>query len=128
MNYECSPIPNLVADEVNSLRPTLTQASLAWVRHIERQLATYLGAEVLHFRILASGWQTSVFEFELRSVGGRAKLPIGEPLVLRIYRTSEAAERSLQENWIMCRLSDVGYPVPRPYLFETERQPWEHLS
>ncbi len=92
-------------------------------RSVEQQLAAYLGTEVMFFRLLASGWQTSVYEFQLRSGCGRAHLPGDRPLVLRVYRAAEAAGKGLRESRIMHRLSDAGYPAPEPYLFEADREP-----
>jgi aminoglycoside phosphotransferase (APT) family kinase protein len=82
-------------------------------------LGAYLGAEVEHLRVLASGWETTLYEFELR--GRRARLPevpARTPLVLRIYPSVEAADKGAMEYRTIGRLASVGYPVPRPYLFE----------
>ncbi len=34
-----------------------------------------------------------------------------------------AAEKCARETWTMRRLKDAGYPVPHPYLFETDQEP-----
>ncbi|HYL57634.1 MAG TPA: phosphotransferase [Candidatus Acidoferrales bacterium] len=77
----------------------------------------------MFFRLLARGWQSSVYEFHLRSGCGRAQLPVELPLILRVYRAEGAAGKGLRESRIMHRLSDSGYRVPQPHLFEADRQP-----
>jgi aminoglycoside phosphotransferase (APT) family kinase protein len=82
-------------------------------------LAVYLGAEVQHLRVLASGWETTLYEFELRERS--ARLPGVEahaPLVLRFYPSVEAADKGALEYRTISHLASAGYPVPRPYLFE----------
>lgn len=82
-------------------------------------LCRYFGAAIEDLRVLASGWETTLYEFSLREPS--AILPGVEPrtpLVLRIYASIEAAEKGALEYRIISRLAAVGYPVPRPYLFE----------
>jgi aminoglycoside phosphotransferase (APT) family kinase protein len=82
-------------------------------------LSRYLGAGVQHLRVLASGWETTLYEFELS--GRSAMLPelqAGEPLVLRFYPSIEAAHKGALEYRTITHLANAGYPVPRPYLFE----------
>jgi aminoglycoside phosphotransferase (APT) family kinase protein len=82
-------------------------------------LSRYLGAGIEHLRVLASGWETTLYEFELS--GRSAMLPelqAGAPLVLRFYPSVEAANKGALEYRTIRHLASVGYPVPRPYLFE----------
>jgi aminoglycoside phosphotransferase (APT) family kinase protein len=82
-------------------------------------LASYFGATVQRLRVLASGWETTLYEFELR--GNSALLPgveTGVPLVLRFYPSIEAADKGALEYRTITYLAGAGYPVPRPYLFE----------
>jgi aminoglycoside phosphotransferase (APT) family kinase protein len=82
-------------------------------------LSAYLGAGVEHLRVLASGWETTLYEFSLRE--RTAMLPgaeAGAPLVLRFYPSVEAADKCAKEYRTIGRLADAGFPVPRPYLFE----------
>jgi aminoglycoside phosphotransferase (APT) family kinase protein len=82
-------------------------------------LSRYLGTGVHDLRVLASGWETTLYEFELSD---RTELVPGvEPgaaLVLRFYPSLEAADKGALEYRTISRLADAGYPVPRPYLFE----------
>ncbi len=82
-------------------------------------LADYLGAAVERLRVLASGWETTLYEFAL---GARTELlnnvDVGMPLVLRFYPSAAAAEKGAREYRIISHLSASGYPVPRPLLFE----------
>lgn len=82
-------------------------------------LSVYLGAGVDRLRVLASGWETTLYEFALRA---RTELMAGveaeTPLVLRLYPSVEAAEQGAQEYRTIRELAAAGYPVPRPYLFE----------
>jgi len=82
-------------------------------------LSLYLGARVQDLRVLASGWETTLFEFGLRNRS--ALLPgveEGTPLVLRFYPSIEAADKGALEYRTISHLAGIGYPVPRPYLFE----------
>ncbi|HVB82122.1 MAG TPA: aminoglycoside phosphotransferase family protein [Candidatus Binataceae bacterium] len=82
-------------------------------------LSAYLGTGVEHLRVLASGWETTLYEFELRR---RTELlpgvAAGAPLVLRFYPSVEAADKGALEYRVISHLAAAGYPVPRPYLFE----------
>ena len=91
---------------------------------VSDRLAAFLGADVSYLRILASGWETTVFEFALSSKSSRAAdLPMKDPLVLRFYEGSRANEKGRHENVAMLRLTELGFPVPRPYLYESEAEP-----
>ncbi len=82
-------------------------------------LSRYLGAGVVHLRVLASGWETTLYEFELSGPSATApELQPGMPLVLRFYPSVEAADKGALEYRMLSRLASAGYPVPRPYLFE----------
>jgi len=79
----------------------------------------YFGAALEGLRALASGWETTLYEFSLREPS--AILPGVEPrtpLVLRIYSSIEAADKGALEYRIISDLAGAGYPVPRPHLFE----------
>jgi aminoglycoside phosphotransferase (APT) family kinase protein len=89
------------------------------IADIERRLTSFLGAQVTYFHVLASGWETVVFEFNLRASPPRAtQLPANRPLVLRLYEGSHAADKGAREAAVMRLLADVKYPLPEPYLFE----------
>jgi aminoglycoside phosphotransferase (APT) family kinase protein len=94
------------------------------VSDIDQRLAAYLGAPLARIEILASGWETTVFEFALSARSSRAAaLPIAIPLVLRFYEGSRAPDKSVREVAIIEHLADAGFPVPRPYLFEPDPNP-----
>jgi aminoglycoside phosphotransferase (APT) family kinase protein len=82
-------------------------------------LSVYLGAAVEHLCVLASGWETTLYEFTLRS---RTEIlpeaEAGTPLVLRFYPSVEAADKGAIEYRVISYLAAAGYPVPRPHLFE----------
>lgn len=83
-------------------------------------LGAYIGAEVATLRVLASGWETTLYEFTLAK--GSDLLPSvepGTPMVLRFYPSAEAAQKGAHEYRIISHLRSAGYPVPRPYLFES---------
>ena len=82
-------------------------------------LSAYLGAAVEQLRVLASGWETTLYEFELRTPSGLLPgVEAGIPLVLRFYPSVEAADKGALEYRTIEHLASAGYPVPRPYLFE----------
>ncbi len=91
---------------------------------IQRRLAVYLGTPVASLRVLASGWETTVFEFGLGANSSRQReLPVGRPLVLRFYHGSRAGDKGAREAAIMGLLATLNYPAPRPYLFEPDDAP-----
>ena len=90
---------------------------------VEQQLGAYLDARISLFRKLGSGWQTDVSEFEVTHSCRHGDIPTGRPLVLKVYQFGIAAEKCARETWAMRRLKDAGYPVPRPYLFESDHEP-----
>lgn len=88
------------------------------------RLSAYLGCDVADLRILASGWETTVFEFALAT--GSPRLPeasAATPLVLRFYEGSRADEKGRRENLTLRALADLGYPAPQPYLYEPDHTP-----
>ena len=94
------------------------------VDDIQRRLAAYLGTHVAYCRILASGWETIVFEFRLgASSPCQQELPVDRPLVLRCYQGSRARVKGGREAAIMKLLADKNYPLPRPFLFEQDAGP-----
>jgi len=94
------------------------------IANIQRRLAAYLGTQVAHLSILASGWETMVFEFSVAACSPRQReLPVGRPLALRCYQGSRAADKGTRESAIMRLLADMNYPLPRPYLFEHDSEP-----
>ncbi len=103
---------------------SVTRPALVETADIRERLAHYLGAAVDYLRVLASGWETTVFEFTLASRSPLAdNLPTGSPLVLRSYQGSRADDKGARESITVNRLASAGYPVPRPYLFEPGRTP-----
>jgi aminoglycoside phosphotransferase (APT) family kinase protein len=86
---------------------------------VQARLSEYLGAEVDRFRILASGWETTVFEFAIRCAA-RVELPPGRPLVLRFYHGPDAAPKGSREHSVIQLLHAAGFPVPTPYVFQSD--------
>ncbi len=90
-------------------------------RDIERRLSIYLDAPVAGLSILASGWETTVFEFTLEAASKSfASLPVGEPMVLRFYQGSAADAKGTREHTTIDRLFAADFAVPRPYAFEAD--------
>ena len=87
---------------------------------IEARLTDYLGSPVQRFAVLASGWETTVFEFALRSAAAHFELPGQRPLVLRFYHGSQAVSKGSREYSVMSRLRSAGFPVPAPYMLQTD--------
>src|SRR6516162_8301526 len=89
------------------------------ITDVQRRLAAYLEAQVTYLRVLASGWETIIFEFSLGASSPREReLPPGQPLVLRWYQGSRGVDKGTREFTIMRLLADIKYPLPRPFLFE----------
>jgi len=88
---------------------------------IQRRLAAYLGRQLPAFRVLASGWETTVYEFIAPSA--HRDLPTKRRLVLRFYHGCRAGAKAVRESSILRLLADVNYPVPRLYVFESDHGP-----
>ncbi len=93
---------------------------MAAMTQVQERLSDYLGAEVDRFRVLASGWETTVFEFGLSCAAANMKLPLGRPLVLRFYHGPDAAPKGSRESRVMQLLQAAGFPVPVPYAFQPD--------
>lgn len=90
-------------------------------QQISDRLQKFLNTRLSGVRTLASGWETTVFEFTLTASSPRIPvMPVGRPLVLRFYQGVQADEKGSREHATMERLSAVGYPVPRPYVYEPD--------
>jgi aminoglycoside phosphotransferase (APT) family kinase protein len=88
---------------------------------IQNRLADYLGAPLLSLKVLASGWETTVFEFATAANSSRLPLiPSRTPLVLRFYQGSFADVKGARENFTIAKLSSVGFSVPKPYGYEAD--------
>jgi aminoglycoside phosphotransferase (APT) family kinase protein len=84
-------------------------------------LSRYLDAPVEGVRVLASGWETTVFEFAMGSISGKhPEVPSNRPLVLRFYQGRQAGEKGARESHIIERLYSVSFRVPRPYVYEPD--------
>jgi len=88
---------------------------------IRDRLSAYLDAPIERLRVLASGWETTVFEFALAKASTRfSEIPSLRPLVLRFYQGGQADEKGPREYQTIDRLAAAGYCVPRPYVFERD--------
>jgi aminoglycoside phosphotransferase (APT) family kinase protein len=96
---------------------------LAEPSQVQARLSDYLGAEVEALRVLASGWETTVFEFAIRSAAAQVELPPGRPLVLRFYHGPDAAAKGQREYSVIRLLGTAGFPVPAAYGFEADPAP-----
>jgi aminoglycoside phosphotransferase (APT) family kinase protein len=92
-------------------------------RDIAQRLSAYLDAPIARLSILASGWETTVFEFTLEAASKScASIPVGIPMVLRFYQGSAADAKGAREHTTIDRLFAADYPVPRPYVFEADHR------
>jgi aminoglycoside phosphotransferase (APT) family kinase protein len=88
---------------------------------IQNRLADYLGTALLSLKVLASGWETTVFEFATERESPRlAQLPSRTPMVLRFYQGTMADAKGAREHITIGRLSTVGYAVPKPFGYEPD--------
>jgi aminoglycoside phosphotransferase (APT) family kinase protein len=88
---------------------------------IQNRLADYLGTPLLSLKVLASGWETTIFEFATASNSSRLPLmPTRTPLVLRFYQGTFADPKGARENFTIAKLSSVGFSVPKPYAYEPD--------
>lgn len=90
---------------------------------IQSRLADYLGAPLLSLKVLASGWETTVFEFATGSDSSRVpQMPPRTPLVLRFYQGTFADPKGARENFTIAKLSSAGFCVPKPYTYEPSHE------
>jgi aminoglycoside phosphotransferase (APT) family kinase protein len=86
---------------------------------IQARLADYLGTPLLSLKVLASGWETTVFEFATAADSPRmAQMPSRTPMVLRFYQGTFADAKGARENSTIAKLSSAGFCVPKPYTYE----------
>jgi aminoglycoside phosphotransferase (APT) family kinase protein len=90
---------------------------------LKTRLTDYLGSAVSRLGLLASGWETTVYEFAVERSVPRFRLPGSTPLVLRFYDGGGAEDKGTREYRSMRQLSAAGYRVPKPYLYERDRGP-----
>jgi aminoglycoside phosphotransferase (APT) family kinase protein len=96
-------------------------AEAAEVRH---RLVAYLGVPLVDLRTLASGWETTVFEFApARRPPRLPEVVAGQRLVLRCYEGPRAADKGRRESRTIAALAAAGYPVPLPHLYEPDPAP-----
>lgn len=89
---------------------------------IQTRLADYLGIRLYSLKVLASGWETTVFEFATDGASARIpEIPSRTPVVLRFYQGPLAEDKIAREHHIVAKLSSIGYCVPKPYGFEAGR-------
>ncbi len=79
--------------------------------------------QISNYKDITSGWETQIFSFDLEWISDKGK--VNEELIIRMYASgnSEKAER---ESMVMKKLSEVGYPVPRVLLTETDESIFGH--
>lgn len=91
---------------------------------IQKRLADYLGTPLVSLKVLASGWETTVFEFATGSDSARIPaIPSRTPLVLRFYQGPFADAKGAREHFTMGKLADVGFEVPKPFAYEPDHDP-----
>ncbi|MGH7987205.1 MAG: phosphotransferase family protein [Candidatus Acidiferrales bacterium] len=111
-----------IIESPGQIRPLMESRSAVDIGVVQARLAATLGAAVKEIRVLASGWETTVFEFALATPSIRTReLPVNRPLVLRFYEGAQASEKAEREYPAMCALARQRFPVPRPYLLEPLR-------
>lgn len=62
------------------------------------------------------GWETELYTFEVDSITNGD--PIIDHRVLRVFQGDSAERKSAKEFYLMRKLDDVGYPVPRVFSHE----------
>ncbi len=88
---------------------------------IRDRVARWLDAPVSSLKVLASGWETTVFEFTAARASARVEMmPANAPMVLRFYQGALADDKGARDWATMSALARAGYSVPRPYAFEPD--------
>jgi len=93
-------------------------------QHLARKLEAYLeplypdrtGASVVSLDEVNMGWETEIYTFEVDS--RKDGDVIKEHRVLRVFQGDGAGHKSAKEYYLMRKLDEAGYPVPRVYSHE----------
>src|SRR5438309_1754223 len=92
------------------------------LRQIGVGLEDYLRAPLSGLRVLASGWETTVFEFAIAKASATVpSISCGRPMVLRFYQGPLADEKGAREHRAIEALAKANYCVPHPYAYERDR-------
>jgi aminoglycoside phosphotransferase (APT) family kinase protein len=93
-------------------------------RTLAKQLVTHLkqlyrdrtNVSVVSLEEINMGWETELYTFEVDSTknGDRIK----EHRVLRVFQGDGAGHKSAKEYYLMRKLDEAGYPVPKVYSHE----------
>jgi aminoglycoside phosphotransferase (APT) family kinase protein len=67
---------------------------------------------------VTGGFETSIFRFALAG----APEPLGGPLILRLFAQTDDPDRARMEAAIQNAVAELGYPAPRVFVAETDRQ------
>jgi aminoglycoside phosphotransferase (APT) family kinase protein len=88
----------------------------------ESRLYTYLRSrlnqddiQIHNIRNITSGWETEIISFDLRYNSGQV-----QHLVARIYPGGDRVAKAEKESSTMRIVQELGYPVPRVHILETE--------
>ncbi|MFW9871006.1 MAG: phosphotransferase family protein [Candidatus Thorarchaeota archaeon] len=73
--------------------------------------------KITEFTDITSGWETQIFSFDIEwlSESGRMK----ESFIVRVYAPG-IGEKAERESRVMKQLKEIGYPVPRVHVTETD--------
>ncbi|MFX1561096.1 MAG: phosphotransferase family protein, partial [Promethearchaeota archaeon] len=85
---------------------------------LRRYLRSSLGQDdinVHNLQYITSGWETEILSFDLEKSTGQVL-----NLVARIYPGADAVSKAQKESSIMRKIHEIGYPVPRVHIVETE--------
>src|SRR5947209_485046 len=83
-----------------------------------RQGAPAIPTATVHdLQAISGGWENEVYSFTLAN---ETASTVQEDLILRIYPGTDASRKSAREFDAMCRLREVGFPVPRMYWLELD--------
>ena len=90
-------------------------------QHLTERIVPYLeslypdrsGLSVTNLDEVNMGWETELYTFEIDSTKDGDQ--IKEHRVLRVFQGDNAGHKSAKEYYLMRRLGEVGYPVPKVY-------------
>jgi aminoglycoside phosphotransferase (APT) family kinase protein len=81
------------------------------------------GVQLAELNHLNNGWESDAYTFTVE--WGQQGVRQHEKLVLRIYPSADAVDKSAREYYALKNLYQAGYPVPRVDLLEQARSPFE---
>ncbi len=85
--------------------------------YLQHSFPNRTSLQISNYKDITSGWETQIFSYDLEWISDKGKEK--EELIIRVYAPG-IGEKAERESNVMKKLSEVGYPVPKVHLTETD--------